>query len=88
MSVRAAADLSRLEHPFAFRNGWVSQKRYNASPAEGAHLGPGRGNIFGWLVEHAVDLGSSEEPATHWLVVDRTGRGRPTWTRLRLSLHG
>ena len=35
-------------------------------------LGPGRGNIYGWLVEHAVDLGSSEEPATHWLVVDRT----------------
>jgi len=35
-------------------------------------LGPGRGNIYGWLTEHAVDLGSSEEPATHWLVVDRT----------------
>jgi len=33
---------------------------------------PGRGNIYGWLTEHAVDLGSSEEPATHWLVVDRT----------------
>jgi len=35
-------------------------------------LEPGRGNIYGWLTEHAVDLGSSEEPATHWLVVDRT----------------
>jgi len=23
-------------------------------------------------LQHAVDLGSSEEPATHWLVVDRT----------------
>ncbi len=34
--------------------------------------GPGRGNIYGWLVEHAVDLGSSEEPATHWLLVDGT----------------
>lgn len=34
--------------------------------------GPGRGAIYGWLVEHAIDLGSSEEPATHWLVVDGT----------------
>src|SRR5262249_52306375 len=27
--------------------------------------------IHAWLIEHQVDLGSSEEPATHALVVDR-----------------
>lgn len=37
---------------------------------------PCRGNIYGWLVEHAVDLGSSEEPSTHWLGVDRTENPR------------
>ena len=28
------------------------------------------GPIYGWLVEHQVDLGSSDTPATHALVVD------------------
>src|SRR5947209_8608659 len=28
------------------------------------------GPIYGWLVEHQVDLGSSDAPATHALVVD------------------
>jgi hypothetical protein len=55
--------------------------------ADGAHSGAGQldlwvwldylhgrrsfGPISGWLVEHQVDLGSSEEPATHALVLDR-----------------
>jgi hypothetical protein len=34
--------------------------------------GSGQGTIFAWLSDHAANLGSSEEPATHWLVVDRT----------------
>jgi len=29
------------------------------------------GVIGGWLVEHEVDLGNVDGPATHWLVVDR-----------------
>jgi hypothetical protein len=33
--------------------------------------GQGFGPIYGWLVEHQVDLGSSEAPATHALVLDR-----------------
>ncbi len=33
--------------------------------------GPGRDNIYAWLTEHAVDLGSSEESATP------LARGRP-----------
>jgi hypothetical protein len=35
------------------------------------HGGQSFGPIDGWLIEHQVDLGSSEEPATHALVVDR-----------------
>jgi hypothetical protein len=35
------------------------------------HGGRSFGPIYGWLVEHDVDLGSSEAPATHALVVDR-----------------
>ena len=30
-----------------------------------------RPQVHGWLVEHRVDLGNSEEPATHALIVDR-----------------
>jgi hypothetical protein len=38
--------------------------------------GTALGVIHGWLVEHEVNLGSSEEPATHALIVDRaTNRG-------------
>ena len=34
------------------------------------------GPIWAWLVEHQVDLGLSDSPATHALVVDRqTGQG-------------
>ena len=35
-----------------------------------------RGPIHGWLVEHQVDLGSSEASATHALVVDRQAAGQ------------
>lgn len=27
--------------------------------------------VFAWRTEHMVNLGGSEEPATHWLIVDR-----------------
>jgi hypothetical protein len=27
-----------------------------------------------WRTEHAIDLGNSEEPATHWLLIDRATR--------------
>jgi len=30
------------------------------------HVGP----IYGWLVEHEIHLGNSDEPATHALIVD------------------
>jgi hypothetical protein len=54
---------------------------------DGAHSGAGQldhwrwidylhdrrsiGRLYAWLVEHDVDLGSSEAPATHALIVDR-----------------
>jgi hypothetical protein len=39
--------------------------------------GAGLGPIPAWLVEHEIDLGSSEAPATHALVLDRdTGHAR------------
>ena len=27
--------------------------------------------VRAWLWEHSIDLGSSDAPATHWLIVDR-----------------
>jgi len=39
------------------------------------HGGRSFGPIYGWLVEHEVDSGRSEGPATHALILDRqTGR--------------
>jgi hypothetical protein len=37
------------------------------------HLGP----ISGWLIEHQLDLGSSDGPATHALVID--GESNTAW---------
>jgi hypothetical protein len=29
-------------------------------------------NVWAWLTEHAINLGNSDWPATHWLLIDRT----------------
>ena len=77
----------------------VPARRYPGNElafADGVHSGAGqlahwlflqvlhRSPVHGWLIEHQVDLGSSEASATHALVVDAdSGAAHMGWRRSR-----